>query len=209
MKAIACSLFIVALAVVSAAQTQVASNKPPDIEIFKPNWNKSHVNPEFGGGNPLFSAEVGAGLFNERTGGATVTRSVTNRRTPLPETHEYVSSSYNPHLLKSPNPSPVIKGYLYQATIRNNGARTIKTVNWEYTFADSIDQSVVARHRFQTRIRIAPGKERKLKEFAIAPPTKVVNAKALSNNPSQPFTEQAVITRIQYADGSVWERPVQ
>lgn len=204
MKTLASAFFIVALAVVSAAQTQTASNNPPDIQISRVNWSKSYVKPDFGN-NPLFAADAGSGLYTERT--ATVSRARVNASTPVPQTN--IIGSPNPYRVQLPAWSGRTDGYLYQATLKNNGARTIKALDWEYIFTDSLSESVVARHRFQTLIKIAPGKEKKLDGFAISPPTKIVNAKTVAKNPAQPFTEQVVITRIEYTDGSVWTRPAK
>lgn len=211
MKALASALFIFALAVVSAAQSQVALSKPPDIEISKTSWSRSYIKPDLLHDNSFFSAENGTGLFDGKTNSVTVVRARVSSTTPLPATHEVASRKNDPYKIDSykPTAEPFANGYRYQATLKNNGTRTIKALEWEYVFTDALDQKVVTRHRFRTRVKIAPGKEKKLNELSKAAPTNVINAKAVAQNPTQPFIEQVVITRIQYTDGSVWEQTVK
>ena len=87
-----------------------------------------------------------------------------------------------------------------------SGEKAIKAIDWQYIFTDSLDRSIVTRHQFESKVKIAPGKEVKLSRFSVTSPTQVVNAKAVASNPQQPYSEQVLITRIQYMDGSVWER---
>jgi hypothetical protein len=104
-----------------------------------------------------------------------------------------------------PSTGPRVNGYLYQITVRNNGPKKIKAVNWQYVFTDSLDQSIVTRHKFRTRENIAPGKEAKLSRFSVIAPTQVINAKAVQNNSKEAYLEQVLIMRIEYTDGTVWE----
>ncbi|MDX6696377.1 MAG: hypothetical protein QOF02_3980 [Blastocatellia bacterium] len=210
MKALTSALFIVALAVVSAAQSQVASTNPPDIAISKASWSRSYIKPDFNDSS-FFSAETGSGLFDGNNNSVTVIRARVSSTTPLPTTHEVPARKKDPYKIDSYKPAaaPFANGYRYQATLRNTGTRTIKALEWEYVFTDTIDQNIVTRHRFRTRTKIAPGKEKNLNELSKAAPTSVINARAVEKNPSQPFTEQVIITRILYTDGSVWERPVK
>lgn len=207
MKLFGIALFIIALATVSMGQTSTAANNPPDVEIIKTKWSRLYGNST--GGNSLFGADSKANPMSQRavTGAASIYE-------PYPNAS--ISPTSEEVLLNEPRPGkgltskwrrPKVDGYQYHATIRNRGLKTIKALTWEFVFANSHDQSILARHRFYTKARIAPGKEKKLSKFATAPPTKVINAKAVANNPKQPFTEQVLITRIEYADGTIWERP--
>lgn len=207
MKVFAIALFIFALAGVSMGQTSTASDNPADVKILRMKWSKLYGNTT--SGNTLFDAGSKA---NPMTQTAVVgPGSVANQYplAPFPPTSEDA-------LLNNPRPGrglvskwrrPLVDGYTYQTTIENRGAKTVKAVNWEYVFTDAINQSVLARHSFYSKARIAPGRRRNLSQFAAAPPTRIVNAKAVAQNPQQPFTEQVLITRIEYTDGSVWERP--
>ena len=204
MKTFGIALFIIALAGVSTAQTSPVLHNPPDIEISNVKWNWFHVNTT--GGNPLFAADSKANPMTQQAvvGGVTAAQ-------------PYYVPTAEDILLDNPVPGkgltsnrrrfPLVNGYMYEATIRNRGAKTIKAIRWQYVFSDPVDQSILSRHSFYTKAKISPGKKRKLSKLATAPPTKVISAKALANNPKKPFAEQVLITRIEYADGTIWEAP--
>lgn len=103
----------------------------------------------------------------------------------------------------------LVKGYFYNATIKNSGTKIIKALNWDYVFYEPGTEVILSRHRFTFIGKINPSKEKKLSQFTTSPPSQVITAKALKNNPNKPFTERVVITRIEYTDGSMWIRPEQ
>ena len=97
-------------------------------------------------------------------------------------------------------------GYRYKVTLRNDGSKTIKSIDWDYLFLDSNSQNELARHQFTSDETIKPGKKKEVSVLYLVPPVKLVSALVL-NQKGQPFTEQAMIMRIVYSDGSSWQRP--
>ena len=98
-------------------------------------------------------------------------------------------------------------GYRYKVTVQNNGAKTIKAIDWDYIFYDLDTQQEISRLEFTSEERISPGKVKEVTVFILAPPTRIVSAGALSKKKQLPFKEQVALVRITYSDGSVWERP--
>lgn len=81
------------------------------------------------------------------------------------------------------------------ALFRNTGRKVIKSVTWKYVFyKDPQHIEVAARCTFRTRKRIDPGGEVRLKEsvFSTSEPRTWTDYHAVA------------ISRIVYADGSVW-----
>lgn len=198
MKVFGIALFILAVVAVAPAQTTTATNNHSDLQVLSTNWRyASHQNVMTSAAYQEVAPYTGDDNQHDVI--------LTNRGERIPR---YESTGRSNPTLKSARflGGPQTKGYLYQARVRNSGAKKIMAVKWEYVFTDALDQSVLARHRFYTKFKIKPGKEKTLGGFAIAPPTKVINARAVANNPDQPFIEQVNITRIEYADGSAWER---
>lgn len=199
MKFFGIVLVILTLAFVSTAQTATVLHNPPDLQVVKMSWKsemrlaQEAVQEEQ---DPLMTKPD---------------RSIRPRPVPGARTSVYdsVTNASRESDEMWPSTGPQVKGYLYQVTVRNTGQKEIKAVSWQYIFTDPLDHSIVARHRFSTKAKILPGKEKKLDQFALSPPTNVVNAKSVANNPEQPMIEQVEITRIEYTDGSVWERPVE
>jgi hypothetical protein len=98
-------------------------------------------------------------------------------------------------------------GYRYKVTLRNDGVKTIKSIDWDYLFFDPITQQELARHQFTSDETIKPGKSKEVSVLYLIPPVKTVSARMLNLKESMAFTEQVVIARIQYSDGSDWQRP--
>jgi hypothetical protein len=201
MKAFGILLIVMAAAAVSMAQTAttIAGSNPPDVQVLNARWSKTAYR---------------AYLRDSSSPTVTLRREHRNRpisnapdaRVPFPGMIPYTP---NVRTIDFPPTDRAVNGYRYEAKLRNTGAKRIKALDWEYVFTDTFDRTTVARHSFHSLVRIAPGKEAKVSEFTVAAPTKVVNAKAVERNPDAPYSEEVRITRIEYADGSVWQRPAQ
>lgn len=97
-------------------------------------------------------------------------------------------------------------GYKYKVTLKNEGMKTVKSIDWDYLFLDPITQHELARHQFTSDETIKPGKDKEVSVLYLTPPVKLVTARML-NKKDLPFTEQVVVARIQYSDGSSWQHP--
>lgn len=104
---------------------------------------------------------------------------------------------------KATNTEPPRDGYRYKTTIRNNGTKTIKSVDWDYLFIDPTTQAVVAHHQFTSDETIKPGKTKEMSVLYTSEPVKVVNARMLSKKERQAFIEQVKIAEVRFSDGSV------
>ncbi len=98
-------------------------------------------------------------------------------------------------------------GYKYKLTVRNTGARTIKVIDWNYIFYDADTQKEISRRQLTSEERISPGKEKEMSVFILTPLSETISASALGKKGQAILTGQVLIVRIEYSDGSVWERP--
>ena len=103
-------------------------------------------------------------------------------------------------------PSKALDGYSYKAKIQNTGQRTVDIVFWEYRFADSSNPEVVTRRQFLCGVNVKPGKQKELQAFSLSAPSDVVSVASLSPNAPSPFQESVLINRVEYEDGSIWQR---
>jgi hypothetical protein len=89
-------------------------------------------------------------------------------------------------------PAVVLQRETY-ALVRNVGTRTVKSVTWDYVFyADAKRERPMHRVRFHSKEKVAPGEMKFLIESVRDP---------------APTTHGAVeIERIEFEDGTVWER---
>lgn len=89
--------------------------------------------------------------------------------------------------------------YTARATLKNAGTKAIKSVSWDYVFTDEKERKELRRYRLQSKRQILPGE------------TQTVTA-GLGLDPKEKTRhittgKQSVeLTRIEYADGSVWRK---
>lgn len=103
----------------------------------------------------------------------------------------------------SPRPQA---GYKYRAKVTNVGGKKIMAIVWEYRFTE-VGSRGVHSHRFRTVTRINPGRSKELVAFSYAPPSRTINVASYGLKGSKPFEEQVFIDRVEYSDGSAWQRP--
>ena len=97
-------------------------------------------------------------------------------------------------------------GYLYKIKIQNPGPKAIEIIFWEYQFQDRADPSLLARRQFLCGVNIAADKSKDLEGFSLSGPSEVVNVKTLADKSDNPFKERVLVNRVEYADGSIWQR---
>jgi hypothetical protein len=95
-------------------------------------------------------------------------------------------------------------GFAYRIKVKNSTTKIVEIVFWEYQFQEAANPSLLARRQFLCGVSIRPDKEKELEGFSLSGPSDVVSVGALADK-SQ-FKENAVINRIEYSDGSIWQR---
>lgn len=96
-------------------------------------------------------------------------------------------------------------GFAYKIKVQNPGTKAVEIVFWEYQFHDPADPSLVARRQFLCGVNIGADKSKELEGFSLSGPG-VVNVNTLADKPENPFKEAVLINRVEYADGSIWQR---
>jgi hypothetical protein len=114
--------------------------------------------------------------------------------------------SHSTFLQNNGNPPDLFvgKGYEYTLKIKNNTGKRIKSIKWSFEFLDPVTLEKIDSHEFTSERKISAGKTRKLIEFSVSPPTKIVDALLIEKAGVNPYKEVIVIQRIEYSDGSVW-----
>jgi len=97
-------------------------------------------------------------------------------------------------------------GFAYRIKVQNPTEKVVEIVFWEYQFNDPANPDLVARRQFLCGVNIPPGKGKDLEGFSLSGPSDVVNVKTLADNTAKPFKENVLINRVEYADGSIWQR---
>lgn len=99
-----------------------------------------------------------------------------------------------------------VDGYSYRAKIQNAGTKVIEIVFWEYQFNDPGKASITARRQFLCGVNIRPSKDKELQGFSVSGPSDVVSVDALANKSGSAPLEKVLINRVEYADGTIWQR---
>ena len=96
-----------------------------------------------------------------------------------------------------------VDGYAYRIKVQNASTKIVEIVFWEYQFRDPANPDLVARRQFLCGVNIPAGKGKDLEGFSLSGPIDVVNVKTLD---SGGFKENVLIDRVEYSDGSIWQR---
>ncbi|HSE16057.1 MAG TPA: hypothetical protein VLB46_03340 [Pyrinomonadaceae bacterium] len=103
---------------------------------------------------------------------------------------------------RAPKAQPM-DGFAYRIKVQNPTNKVVEIVFWEYQFHDPANPGLVARRQFLCGVNIPAGKGKELEGFSLSGPSDVVNVKTLD---SGGFKENVLINRVEYSDGSIWQR---
>jgi hypothetical protein len=106
---------------------------------------------------------------------------------------------------RTPATKPV-DGFAYRVKVQNASTKVVEILFWEYQFIDPSNPATMARRQFLCGVNIKPDKERELQAFSLSGPSDVVSVESLANKSGNLFQEKVVINRVEYADGSIWQR---
>ena len=96
------------------------------------------------------------------------------------------------------------EGFSYRVKVKNGANKVVEIVFWEYQFSEAVDPKILARRQFLCGVNIRPDKDKELEGFSVAGPSDVVSVGALADKTR--FKENVLINRIEYSDGSIWQR---
>lgn len=128
-------------------------------------------------------------------------------RDPNAETLDARSAAMEKNVQEARSPkSKQVEGYEYRVKFRNGGAAAVAVLFWEYRFTETSNPSNVARRQFLCGVGIKPGKDKEVFSFSVSGPSNVVSAGSLANESGPSYAEKVVVNRVEYADGSIWQR---
>ena len=207
MRATALTLFALAACVAAVAQQQqqrqMNESVAPGLTVVKHSWSKERVGWErdpFGGPLENFD-EMRVRARNEK-------RIDDAKRGGSPDVdrikREARADSANLELARRKGPARY--GFRYKLSVRNDGAKAIREMDWDYIFNDAATGEELGHHQFTIAERIAPGKSKEASFFIASPPAQRISVHALDKKERDGLDGQVVIVRILYDDGTTWER---
>lgn len=176
----------------------LAAQSPPDVEILKFSWRKL---PKDNG--PHASAKK---LQDMKNANIDARISAENRKdNPDMGVIRDLERQKDNQITPPDQPRPQGGAYEYKFRFRNSGRKPVIALKWMYVFKDSVTGEELVRHHFETKLKIAPGKEQGVTALADSSPPLIVSATATEKT-GKPWKEEAILEEVKYADGSIWHR---
>ncbi len=187
---------------VCGAQTVSSGDSAPGVKVVESEWRRSNKRNPALDDDPLRHLEAQDRSERIRTEAAEQNRiraAAGKDQSPLPGRNAPTDSQ--------PLDRRYAFDYVYRVKITNTGVKNIRRLAWEYVFIDPSTGSEVGRRRFASDVNIRPGKSGRLFGHSTLPPADTIDATKAGKKPEGQYSEQIVITMIEYDDNSVWERP--
>ena len=178
------------------AQTAAESTQPPNLTILQKSWVKEDaVSSDSLGRNEDLMRQVRAEKAVIERRDQSLPNQPTQEAMPIPGRTRLGSiTGIDPY-------------YVYRIKIRNDGAKTITRIYWEYQFVDPGTQQLMGTRRFFSKLKLKPGESRRIAAFSRRQPAVLVSANQLDKKYQDQFEEKLIIHRIHYSDGTAWQRP--
>jgi hypothetical protein len=201
--AVLCILFSCLSVSAHAQSPPTAYQESPGITVIKFSWSKERIKWEgdpFGGPVENFEDMRRRRVDERRVERARSTGNVG-------EAAKVEREMRAEQVIKSRPPEPPRYTFVYRTSVKNTGEKTIKEIDWDYIFFDSVTGQELGRREFTSVENIEPGKNRELLFTINKPPTHRISVYALDKKERDGLVEKVTITRVQYSDESVWQRP--
>lgn len=92
--------------------------------------------------------------------------------------------------------------FRYRVSLKNTGVKVVKSVSWDYQASYTDDFADTSHRQFRCTAKIKPNQSERFEAYSIQPPIRVVSASS-----DKTFNQRVVINRIEYVDGTYWQRP--
>lgn len=87
--------------------------------------------------------------------------------------------------------------YVSKLTLKNSGAKAVKSVEWEHLFVEREGGKELKRYRFQAKQRISAGSSQTVSKEVYVKPDE-------STRHITDGVQKVRVTRVEFADGTVW-----
>lgn len=202
-RAKTCGLLVL-LVICGASQPIVAQDDGGPLRVIKFGWEKERLRP-IPSMAPLASQDE---LIQQsrREQQLSAARNAQNKSTSS-KLENQISNHQDAKIKAQQQTEMPRDGYRYKVTLRNEGDKTIKSIDWDYYFIDPTSNQELARHQFTSDETIKPGKSKEVTVLYLKPPVKTVDARSLKKKEKEAFVGRVVVARLQFSDGSVWQHP--
>ena len=174
-----------------STQGQIAPDAPPDIEVINLSWSYER-----------------AAVFDDTPRDRTAP---VNQRQSLPREAENINAverristmrDLEDGVHRDSRGETATGRYKYRIELKNRGSKVIKLIFLDYQISTPSDPENPAHHLFACPAKINPDQRKKLETFSNSPPRRIINASDVKTR----LDERLIINRIEYSDGSFWQR---
>jgi hypothetical protein len=183
---------ILALFTLIGFTNHIIAQDTAKVDVIKFNWN-------------MYSHEYEGSLLPLNTNSA---RRPTRSNPSLEKTVEQRSRDLTiveRSLAKSGEPMPS-NFYLYELKVKNSDTKTIKSLLWEYQASNKSKSPNVFIRQFICAEKIKSNDSKTLKTISFLPPVGVVDASDLKDKDQRKYVMDIIINRVEYTDGTIWQR---
>ena len=96
---------------------------------------------------------------------------------------------------------------LYSVELKNEGARSIKAVLWDYIITDSNTREELGRHEFVSFEKIARNGSKAMTAKSSFSPSRIVTVQNSPPTANSIVVERVILRCVLFDDESVWEQP--
>jgi len=188
----------------SSVQNPAITGEGSPIVVLSSKWAKSRLTVEQAESAyvPPAPAMIPANKILERNRRADIPA---GNRDPNLDTVDGRSAALEKSVQDSRAPKPV-DGFVYRIKVHNTNTKVIEFLFWEYQFIDQSNSTPVSQRQFLCAVFVKPDKDKNVEAFSTSGPGDVITVAMLSKKPGELFEEKVVINRVEYADGSIWQR---
>jgi hypothetical protein len=197
---------ILIMLILQSPNAQIKSENAP-VEVFGSKWSKSRQKIDNSDNQRVVPAQSATAPGNRNFERNRKVNDQVGTIDPKEQTIEARSAALEKNVQESRSPKMVVvDGFIYQTKIRNKGASNIEVLFWEYQFKERENPANVVSRQFLCGVNIKPDKEQELRVFSTFSPSRLISIDSLDNKSESLFEEMVLINRVEYADGTIWQR---
>lgn len=177
------------------------------VVVVSAKWSKTRLTTEQAQANSREAAPIPLVTQADRNYEKRKVNASVGERHPDADTTDGRAAQLERIVQESRAPKPrTVDGYAYKVKLQNSGTKAIDVLFWEYQFLDQSNPSAIVRRQFLCGVKIKPGKEKEVVSFNLSGPSDVISVGTLADKSGNGLQENVVINRVEYADGSIWQR---
>ena len=93
-----------------------------------------------------------------------------------------------------------VEMFRYKVSVKNTGLKLIKSISWDFQGSYTEDFADMTHRQFRCTAKLKPNSSERFEGQSIHPPVRVISAS------NKVFIQRVVINRIEYEDGTFWQR---